>query len=100
MLLHYAHITNHVYHHQHVFFFYTMTCVKKLICELYVINVFIMSLITFISNIVTYDNVEPIKEMYNNFRQKEFGITYTLKNQGKNSGSEVMVFSHSLKEMI
>lgn len=50
--------------------------------------------------IVTYDNVVPIKEMYSNFRQSEFGITYTLKNQGKNSGSEVMVFSHSLKEMI
>ncbi|MGL5950923.1 MAG: DNA adenine methylase [Cetobacterium sp.] len=50
--------------------------------------------------IVTYDNVNPIKEMYSNFRQSEFGITYTLKNQGKNSGSEVMVFSHSLKETI
>lgn len=42
--------------------------------------------------IVTYDNVEPIKQMYKSFRQKEFDITYTLQTKGK--GKEVMIFSN------
>ena len=48
--------------------------------------------------IVTYDNVEPIKQMYKKFRQKEFDITYTLQTKGK--GKEVMIFSNSLKSII
>lgn len=48
--------------------------------------------------IVTYDNVEPIKQMYKSFRQKEFDITYTLQTKGK--GKEVMIFSNSLKNII
>lgn len=48
--------------------------------------------------IVTYDNVEPIKQMYKNFKQKEFDITYTLQVKGK--GKEVMIFSNSLKNII
>lgn len=48
--------------------------------------------------IVTYDNVEPIKQMYKSFNQKEFDITYTLQVKGK--GKEVMIFSNSLKNII
>lgn len=47
--------------------------------------------------IVTYDNVEEIKEIYKDCNQQEFSITYTLKNKGKNSGSEVIIFKENLE---
>lgn len=47
--------------------------------------------------IVTYDNVEEIKEIYKDCYQQEFSITYTLKNKGKNSGSEVIIFKENLE---
>ena len=48
--------------------------------------------------IVTYDNVEPIKEMYSKFRQSEFDISYTL--QVKTKAKEIMIFGNSLNETI
>lgn len=46
--------------------------------------------------IVTYDNVEEIKKIYQGCNQQEFSITYTLKNKGKNSGSEVIIYKDNL----
>lgn len=48
--------------------------------------------------IVTYDNVEPIKEMYSKFRKREFDISYTL--QVKTKAKEIMIFGNSLNETI
>jgi len=45
--------------------------------------------------IVTYDNVDFIKNLYNSYRQKEFELTYTAGKKGK--GSEVMIFSDNIK---
>ncbi len=48
--------------------------------------------------IVTYDNEEEIKKMYNQFRQKEFDITYSLENKRK--AKEIIIFSDSLKNIL
>lgn len=45
--------------------------------------------------IVTYDNVNEIKNMYDKVENIEFGLQYTL--QEKKSASEVMFFSQSIK---
>lgn len=45
--------------------------------------------------IVSYDNVEPIRELYSGLRQTEFGIWYTA--GATYSGKEVMVFCDELK---
>lgn len=45
--------------------------------------------------IVSYDNVEPIKELYAGHRQTEFGIWYTA--GARYAGKEVMVFCDRLK---
>lgn len=48
--------------------------------------------------IVTYDNVNPIKEMYSKFRQKEFDITYSLENKRK--AKEIIIFSNTLMKTL
>ncbi|WP_276788568.1 DNA adenine methylase [Veillonella magna] len=45
--------------------------------------------------IVTYDNVDEIKNMYHRCSRIEFGLRYTL--QEKKSGSEIMFFSRNIK---
>ncbi|NEU14085.1 DNA adenine methylase [Methylobacterium sp. BTF04] len=45
--------------------------------------------------IVSYDNVEPIRNFYANKRQTTFGIWYTAGK--KHAGKEVMVYSDELK---
>lgn len=45
--------------------------------------------------IVSYDNVEQISEMYNEFDQEIFSIDYTARTYAK--GKEIMVFSPALK---
>lgn len=45
--------------------------------------------------IVSYDNAEPIKKFYSAFRQQTFGLTYSA--HLRYVGTEVMVFSNSLK---
>lgn len=45
--------------------------------------------------IVSYDNVEPIRELYANHRQTTFGIWYTA--GVRKAGKEVMVFCDDLK---
>ena len=44
--------------------------------------------------IVSYDNVDEIKMMYNNFRNIEYDLSYTA--QDKYKGKEVMFFSNNL----
>lgn len=44
--------------------------------------------------IVTYDNVPEIKEIYSDFRQKEYSLNYSAANRYK--GSEVMVYSNNI----
>jgi len=44
--------------------------------------------------IVTYDNVNPVKNMYKNVSRFEFGLQYSL--QTKRSGSEVMFLSKKI----
>jgi DNA adenine methylase len=44
--------------------------------------------------LISYDNVEPIKKMYNRFRMSTFDLNYTL--QSKKFGSELLVFSDNL----
>ena len=44
--------------------------------------------------IVSYDNVAEIKEIYKNYRQLEYSLTYSA--QQKMQGSEVMVYSDSI----
>lgn len=44
--------------------------------------------------VVSYDYVEPIDEMYDQFRRIYYGISYTV--QEKYEGSELMVFSDDL----
>ncbi|WP_304158925.1 DNA adenine methylase, partial [Fusobacterium ulcerans] len=48
--------------------------------------------------IVTYDNTNEIKRMYSNYRQIEFGISYTLERKRK--AKEIMIFSNSLKYIL
>lgn len=48
--------------------------------------------------IVTYDNVEPIKEIYSEYRKIEFDVSYTLAKKRK--AKEVMIFSNSLKNIL
>ena len=48
--------------------------------------------------IVSYDNVNEIKEMYNRFRYIEYGLSYTVQN--KYEGKEVMFFSDNLNTLI
>lgn len=45
--------------------------------------------------IVSYDNAEPIRKFYSAFRQQTFGLHYSAQTRYK--GSEVMVFSDTLK---
>lgn len=47
--------------------------------------------------IVTYDNVIPIREMYSDYQQDEFEISYTL--QEKKRAKEIMIFSNNLKNI-
>jgi DNA adenine methylase len=44
--------------------------------------------------VVSYDNVEPIAEMYSSFDQEIFSIDYTARTYAK--GTEIMVFSPEL----
>lgn len=48
--------------------------------------------------IVTYDNVDEIKKMYNGQRIKEFDITYTLAK--KRTAKEVIIYCDSLKYIL
>lgn len=48
--------------------------------------------------IVSYDNVDEIKNMYSQFRQKEFDITYTLENKRK--AKEIIIFSNTLENIL
>ena len=48
--------------------------------------------------IVTYDNTDEIKNMYSQFRQKEFDITYTLENKRK--AKEIIIFSNTLENIL
>lgn len=45
--------------------------------------------------VLTYDNSEFIKELYKDFRSKEFQLNYSANNNGK--GTEVMFFSDKCK---
>lgn len=47
--------------------------------------------------IVTYDNAIPIREMYSDYQQDEFEISYTL--QEKKRAKEIMIFSNNLKNI-
>lgn len=44
--------------------------------------------------IVTYDNVQPIKKLYNNFRQVKYSLNYSASQATK--GKEIMIFSDNL----
>lgn len=48
--------------------------------------------------IVTYDNVNPIKEIYSLYRQIEFNISYTLEKKRK--AKEIMIFSNKLEYIL
>lgn len=45
--------------------------------------------------LVSYDNVDQIKSMYDSFRMSSFDLNYTL--HSKKFGSELLVFSNNLK---
>jgi DNA adenine methylase len=45
--------------------------------------------------IVSYDNAEPIRELYSGYRQQTFGLGYSANR--RYDGTEVMVFSESLR---
>ncbi|MBN8663674.1 MAG: DNA adenine methylase [Chitinophagales bacterium] len=45
--------------------------------------------------IVTYDDVNPIKDLYSNFRQKQFKLSYSAGKETK-KGQEVMIFSENI----
>jgi DNA adenine methylase len=53
-----------------------------------------LSRINHVKWLVSYDNVEQIREMYASFRMSAFDLNYTL--QSKKFGSELLVFSDSL----
>ena len=40
--------------------------------------------------IVTYDNVQPIRELYNDYRQMSYTLNYSVGQANK--GEEVMIF--------
>jgi DNA adenine methylase len=44
--------------------------------------------------IVTYDNVQPIKKLYNSFRQVKYSLNYSASQRTK--GKEVMIFSDNI----
>jgi len=44
--------------------------------------------------IVTYDNVQPIRQLYNNFRQEKYSLNYSAATASK--GEEVMIFSDNI----
>lgn len=44
--------------------------------------------------IVTYDNVKPIRDLYENFRQRKFDLNYSAAAPSR--GQEVMIFSNNL----
>ena len=44
--------------------------------------------------IVTYDNVDQIKNLYPQYRQKEYSLNYSAGQA--NTGKEVMIFSNNL----
>lgn len=48
--------------------------------------------------IVTYDNTNPIKEIYSLYRQIEFNISYTLEKKRK--AKEIMIFSNKLEYIL
>lgn len=45
--------------------------------------------------IVSYDNHEEIKNIYNKFRIKEYDLQYTAHK--KRTGGEIMIFSDNIK---
>jgi DNA adenine methylase len=46
--------------------------------------------------IVTYDNVEPICNLYSDFRQSQFKLSYSA-GKANREGSEVMIYSDNIK---
>jgi len=44
--------------------------------------------------ILTYDNVQPIKQLYNNYRQVKYTLNYSAAKANK--GEEVMIFSNNI----
>lgn len=44
--------------------------------------------------LITYDNVDPIKNLYNHFRIKEYSLYYSAAN--KREGKELMIFDEDL----
>ena len=46
--------------------------------------------------IVTYDNCEEIKEIFNEYNQKEFDISYTL--EVKRKSKEIMIFDKKIEK--
>jgi len=44
--------------------------------------------------IISYDNVSPIRYLYNNFRQKVYSLNYFA--GGASKGSEVIIFNHNI----
>ena len=54
----------------------------------------IMSELSNLKWIISYDNVDFIKNLYSNYRQQVFSLNYSANNSGK--GKEVMIFSNAL----
>ena len=44
--------------------------------------------------IVSYDNVEPVRELYSRYRQQTFGLRWSA--QRRYDGVEIMVYSDGL----
>lgn len=44
--------------------------------------------------IITYDNVEPIKQIYKKQKQLEFSLYYSLHNDKKRTATELMIYKH------
>lgn len=44
--------------------------------------------------IITYDNVQPIRRLYNNYRQVKYSLNYSAAQANK--GEEVMIYSNNL----
>jgi DNA adenine methylase len=45
--------------------------------------------------VVSYDNVEPIRQLYSDYRQQAFGLRYTANRRYE--GVEVMIYCHGLQ---
>lgn len=48
-----------------------------------------------IKRLISYDNTEEIRKMYQRYRMSSFDLNYTLQN--KRFGSELLVFSNVLQ---